>query len=547
MIKKIKIENFKGFEGVFELELNSGLNILVGNNEAGKSTILEAIHLALTGLINGKYLSTELTQYLFNNTVVKKYINSIASDSPLPPPYIKIEIYLSNDSEFPLLIGNDNTDKNNACGLRLMINFDEKYNEEYEALLKAGNIKTLPMEYYEPRWSTFARKDMTSRNIPVKSALIDSVSARYQNGSDVYISRIVRNRLESEEIVKISQAHRRMRESFMDDDAIKQINGKLQTSAKISDKKIELSVELLSKNAWEGSLMTYLDEIPFHHIGKGEQCVIKTKLAFSDKRTKEAPIILMEEPENHLTYTRLNQLLNYVKTECQSRQVIISTHSSFIANKLGLRNLILLNAKKTVRLDNLNMETWNFFEKVAGYDTLRMLLSEKSILVEGASDELVVQRAYMDSHNGKLPIEDGIDVISVGTSFLRFLEIAEKIDKFVTVITDNDGDISSLKNKYANYGEKNKKANILISFEKNIHTGNLKIGNTAYNYNTLENLILQSNDLDKMNTILETDYTEVDDIRKYMYHNKTDCALSIFSSNESITFPDYIANVVTAL
>ena len=42
-IKKIKIENFKCFNGVFELELNKGLNILVGNNETGKSTIVEAI------------------------------------------------------------------------------------------------------------------------------------------------------------------------------------------------------------------------------------------------------------------------------------------------------------------------------------------------------------------------------------------------------------------------------------------------------------------------------------------------------------------------
>jgi len=37
-----------------------------------------------------------------------------------------------------------------------------------------------------------------------------------------------------------------------------------------------------------------------------------------------------------------------------------------------------------------------------------------------------------------LPIEDGIDVISVGTSFLRFLELAEKVEKKIAVITDND-------------------------------------------------------------------------------------------------------------
>lgn len=55
-ISRVKIKNFKCFKDTFSLELNNGLNIIVGNNEAGKSTILEAIHLALTGLSNGKYV-----------------------------------------------------------------------------------------------------------------------------------------------------------------------------------------------------------------------------------------------------------------------------------------------------------------------------------------------------------------------------------------------------------------------------------------------------------------------------------------------------------
>ena len=66
---------------------------------------------------------------------------------------------------------------------------------------------------------------------------------------------------------------------------------------------------------------------------------------------------------------------------------------------------------------------------MSGYDTLRLILCKKAILVEGDSDELVVQRAYMDIHNGRLPIQDGIDVITVGLSFLRFLEVATILKK----------------------------------------------------------------------------------------------------------------------
>jgi putative ATP-dependent endonuclease of the OLD family len=47
-ITKILIRNFKCFSGTFVLELTNGLNVLVGDNEAGKSTILEAINLVLS-------------------------------------------------------------------------------------------------------------------------------------------------------------------------------------------------------------------------------------------------------------------------------------------------------------------------------------------------------------------------------------------------------------------------------------------------------------------------------------------------------------------
>jgi len=123
-IKKIIIQNFKCFINL-ELELNSGLNILVGNNEAGKSTIIEAIHLALSGLFNGKYIKYELTQYLFNNKSVNKYI-----ENPSELPSILIEIYFE-DGTYPLFEGNANSEKKDKeSGVSFKIAFDENYRME---------------------------------------------------------------------------------------------------------------------------------------------------------------------------------------------------------------------------------------------------------------------------------------------------------------------------------------------------------------------------------------------------------------------------------
>jgi putative ATP-dependent endonuclease of OLD family len=331
-----------------------------------------------------------------------------------------------------------------------------------------------------------------------------------------------------------------MKESFMAEEAIKKINEKIKIASKISDKKVELSVELSSKNAWESSLMTYLEDVPFHYIGKGEQCLVKTKLALGHKKAKEANIILLEEPENHLSYSKLNQLICDIKNDSGEKQILISTHSSFVANKLGLEHLILLNDKKTVRLNELSEGTYKFFEKLSGYDTLRLILCKKAILVEGDSDELVIQKAFMLNNEGKLPIEKGIDVISVGTSFLRFLEISEKIGAKVAVVTDNDGNVEAVKNKYKNYLSDNAKQNIKICFDSDVDTGNIQ----DFNYNTLEPKFLKANSREALNKIFETAYQSDDDLQKYMKANKTECALKIFETQETLNFPQYILDAI---
>lgn len=541
-IKKVKIHNFKCYKD-FEVVLDEGLNIIVGDNEAGKSTILEAINLALTGIINGKNIWNEVSQYIFNKDVVDAYINSL--DTVIESlPYVMIEIYFEGD-DIPLMNGNGNSDKDNyAKGFCFKIAFNEDYAEEYESLLKQKNIKSLPIEYYDITWTTFARDVITTRSIPYKSSLIDSSEYRYQSGNDLYLSRIIKASLEPSDIVSISQAHRKMRDSFMDDESIININNKINQDASLTNKKLALSVELVTKNAWENSLVTQLNNIPFNYVGKGEQCIIKTQLALAKRSSNSESIILLEEPENHLSHTKLNQLIKRISEQYSEKQILITTHSSFVANKLGLGKLFLLDNYKVTKFSELSEGTYNFFKKVAGYDTLRMILCKKAILCEGDSDELVIQKAYMQLHEGKLPIEEGVEVISVGISFLRFLEIADCIKTKVAVVTDNDGNLDAIKKKYINYLDANEKANIKICFDKNVDIGTLKIGDNNYNYNTLEPKLLKVNDLEKFNRIFDTEYTNDDDLRKYMKVNKTECALKIFETSEEIIIPDYILEAI---
>ncbi len=532
-IKKLKIKNFKCFSDWFTIDFEDGINILVGNNGTGKSTILEAVNLVLTGTYHGKNIRNELTQYLFNKDVVDNYIKEINRGTKIEPPKIIIEAYF--DAEMPSFLGDGNSEKTkDTPGICLSISFDEKYSNEYKMLCE-NNITSLPIEYYEVSWMSFARENITARSIPIKSAMIDTTSYTPTSGSDIYISRIVKNLLDDNEIINISQAHRLMKEQFSRDENIANINRKLTET---SNSELTISVDFGTKTSWESSLVTQLNEIPYNNIGKGTQCIVKTQLALSDHKIENKQIVLLEEPECHLSYSNLNILLDKVNESVKEKQIIVTTHSSFVSNKLGLENLILLNRGKTLRLGNLSNETNLFFKRIAGYDTLRLLLSNKAILVEGDSDELIVQRAYMDTHNGKLPINDGIDIISVGISFLRFLEIAKLLELRVSVITDNDGNIDALNKKYSDYLGENCCENINICFDNSTYEYNGSLEN--YNYNTLEPCIYRSNSMSILNEVLNKSYENLDDLLKYMKGHKTEVALKIFESDKAIEFPQYI-------
>lgn len=533
-ISKVKIKNFKCFEDWFEVALNDGVNIIVGNNEAGKSTLLEAIHLCLTGVLNGKYLRNELSPYLFNRNIERAYLESIGTKNPLQPPDIQIELYLAGDKNvLEELRGNRNSEKNDKLsGLLFSIEFEKKYDGPYTELLETKEINSIPLEFYQVQWFEFSRQAATARTVPLKSALIDSTSTRVQSGSDMYISRIVREFLDEKERVAVSQAHRKLKDAFKKDGHVDAINRRLAEAAKISRKNVSISVDMSSHNAWENSLMTYIEDVPFHYIGKGEQCIVKTRLALSSKKNSEATVLLIEEPENHLSHSKLNQLISDISTDNSGKQVIITTHSSFVANKLGLDHLIV------TRIKGLNAS--DFFHKLPGYDTLRLVLAKKSILVEGDCDELVIRRAYKDANGGKLPIEDEIDVISVGTAFLRFLELAKALKIPVVVATDNDGNVDRLKKKYVDYEGID---HIKICYDAEIDTGDLVIGDKAFNYNTLEPKLLKANSLKLFNTLFATDHT-LDILHKYMLGRKTECALRIFSSDTKITYPQYILDAI---
>ncbi len=523
-IKSVHIENYKCLEKL-DIDFNKNVNIIVGNNEAGKSTILEAINLCLSGTINNRYLRNELNEYFFNAKAVKKFLE----DPNLPPPKFLIEIYLDSDKPdtnktLELLKGSINSKRANSSGIKIEVCFDDKYQKEYSIYKQTTDRKSFPVEYYKIIWRSFSNDEVSTRSIPLKPNLIDASGTKYKNGSDYYISKIISNQLSEKDVVELTQAIKGLKEKFKNEAALKKVNEKIAECDKISKKQVSVSVNTTEMNAWESLLNTYIDDIPFTQIGQGEKSIIKTNLALSTLRENIDNAVLIEEPENHLSHSNLNGLLKTIEENNSERQIIITTHSSFVANKLGLQNLLFINNGKVSYFKEVEEDTQNYFKKLAGYETLRVILSNKSILVEGPSDELIVQRAYQIANNNHLPIEDGIDVISVkGLQAKRFLELAKDLPIKIAVVTDNDGD-------YAN--------NITKRYENYISTNVQIFSNTDNTQNTLEPSFAACNDESDLKTFLN--YTGKKAISDYMQTCKSEWACEVFFKDNQFKFPDYI-------
>ncbi len=527
-IERAKIENFKVLRTT-EVPLGEHLNVIVGDNECGKSTLLEAINLALTSQLYGRNISYELHPYLFNQATVEKYRQDLIDGRKPLPPKIQIELFFNNDEKIARMKGTNNSARVNVPGISFALEFNDEYSKEYaEYIRDPEKLTSLPVEYYKVIWRDFAGRMLSMRSNPIRAAFVDTTQIRSNVGPNRYLLDRINDYLDPDQRARLSLAYRNMKDDFLSDDAVKGINKHLSNGqGDYSDKKISVSLDSTSRASWEMGIVPHLDDIPFSLVGKGEQNSLNIQLAMDS--ASDANVYLIEEPENHQSHSNLNRLIQRISQLANDGQTILTTHNSFVLNKLGVGNVTLFNTTENMSLNDLSPDTRNYFMKLPGYDTLRIILSARVILTEGPSDELVVQRAYLDKH-GMLPIEDGVEVISVkGLAFKRFLEISRILGIDTRVVTDNDGSVKRLKKKYEDFDSTDC---IRICYD------------TDESLKTLEPQLLASNNLDLFNKIFETDYVTDDGLLDHMHKNKTDCALKIFESEEAINYPQYVEDAI---
>lgn len=529
MIQKVAIRNYRMLRN-FDLAFTPGVNIVVGKNDTGKSTLIEAISIALTGRLHGRPFSQELSPYLINRAATLEYTAALLAGNRPVPPAIVIEVYLENTDETAPLRGTNNLHNEDACGVRMQVTLSQEFAEEYAAFLALpGEVRLVPTEYYKADWLSFAGTAVSARGVPAAVSVIDSTTIRLLSGVDYHLQQIIRTHLAPRERVELARQYRSLREEFGTKQPVRDINDRLRgENDLLSDRTLSLAIDISQGANWEGSLVAHVDDLPFQLLGRGEQNALKTLLAIG-QRANDAQVILVEEPETHLAFGALRKLIERIEQRCAGRQLVIATHSTYVLNKLGLDRLVVLGERGPSRIADLPAATVDFFKKLPGFDTLRLALADAAILVEGPSDELVLQRGYLDA-KGRLPIEDGIDVISVGLSHKRFLDLALRLGRRVWVVTDNDGKArAEMEARFVDY---------LGSELVTLHFGE------DPTLPTLEPQIVAANDLDVLNAVLGDTFKSKDEACAFMSEHKTAVALAIFESATTLTMPDYIRRVI---
>ena len=78
-------------------------------------------------------------------------------------------------------------------------------------------------------------------------------------------------------------------------------------------------------------------------MGKGKQSFLKAEFALREfTNGKDLDVVLLEEPENHLSHSYMKKMISKIQDNINNSQIFVTTHSSLITSRLGLKHAIFL-------------------------------------------------------------------------------------------------------------------------------------------------------------------------------------------------------------
>ncbi|ENX59672.1 hypothetical protein F885_02549 [Acinetobacter higginsii] len=505
-IKKLSIEGYRCFSENFEINFRKGLNVIVGENGAGKTTIINSFRQLFIDTESGSY---SVSSDDFNKPFKEK---SIASDS------FKIKVEFDNLENAEPIAFLQWSDAANNVILNLEV-LNKELRGRFKKSFWGGNSKSsqFDVELFDKIHCIYLP--------PLRDA-----ESKLVNGRQSRLSKLLKF-IEAEQLKACKKAEKKhpLEEKFKEfnqslinetDSSIKKANeliaGHLlkavgqnfsqSTHIQFVENEFSKIVENLRLIFFPNVTTAEADQfrdLCQNSLGYNNLLYIASILAELTLTKDESlyRLLLIEEPEAHLHPQLQVRLLDHLETVAndQNVQVIVTTHSTVLASSVKLDKIIHLtrneNPKATALAEcGLALKNLDFLNRWLDITKSNLLFASGVILVEGIAEQMIIPELAKTVLKGKdiNNIEDyGVSVINLnGIYFNHFMRLYCNI----TGVNDDQEDQVGLNIPIRCAGitdldpEQHYEEEVT---EKDPKTGNERVKKITYDYKPHEKNILE--------------------------------------------------------
>ena len=159
-------------------------------------------------------------------------------------------------------------------------------------------------------------------------------------------------------------------------------------------------------------------------------CIAAEMLLLNNQK-KGLKLALVEELEAHLHPQYQLRLIEYISSYHKNEQFILTTHSITLASKIKLANLIVLKGSEAFPMSSeytmMKPADYNFLERFLDATKANLFFAKGLIMVEGDAENLLIPA--IAQLIGRNLYEYGVSVVNVGsTAYKRYISIFKRKD-----------------------------------------------------------------------------------------------------------------------